>query len=95
MLKNEVADVDLVQKKEEVKKLLPLDLQDFISPNNQSYKIDYPVIAYPEKVSSMKLDKQPEIEGVLQGIKGQYLIFDGGRVMNIRSHTAYEIELDF
>ncbi len=95
MLKNEVADVDLVQKKEEVKKLLPLDLQDFISPNNQSYKIDYPVIAYPEKVRSMKLDKQPEIEGVLQGIKGQYLIFDGGRVMNIRSHTAYEIELDF
>jgi hypothetical protein len=96
MLKNEVdRSVDLLTKKEEVKEFLPLDLKDFVSPNDEITTIDYPVIQYPEKVTSLKLDKNPEITGTLQGIKGQYLIFDGGRVINIRSHTAYEIEFEF
>lgn len=53
--------------------------------------IDYPVAKFPEKVKSFNLDKQPELEGVLQGIKGQYLIFDTG-VINIRKYTAYRVQ---
>jgi hypothetical protein len=39
-------------------------------------KIHYPVVEYPSKVTSLNLDKTPEISGVLQGIKGQYLLLD-------------------
>ncbi|MGD8742995.1 MAG: DUF2797 domain-containing protein [Granulosicoccaceae bacterium] len=52
--------------------------------------IDYPVLAYPAKVTSLNFDKTPLIEATLQGIKGQYLIFDTG-VLNIRKFGGYEV----
>ena len=52
--------------------------------------IAYPVLAYPAKVASFDLEKTPVVEGSLQGIKGQYLIFDTG-VINIRKFTAYQL----
>jgi hypothetical protein len=54
--------------------------------------INYPVQQYPEKVTSLNFDKTPKIEGVLQGIKGQYLILDTG-VLNIRKFTGYDITM--
>ncbi|MFT6318277.1 MAG: hypothetical protein ACJAWG_002928 [Candidatus Azotimanducaceae bacterium] len=54
--------------------------------------INYPVLEYPLKVSSMNLEKTPEVSGVLRGIKGQYLIFDTG-VINLRKYTGYDIEV--
>lgn len=56
-------------------------------------EIKYPVLEYPTKVSSFNFDKTPEIEGMLMGIKGQYLIFDTG-VLNIRKFTSYRIQFD-
>ena len=53
--------------------------------------IDFPVSQWPEKVKSFNLDKQPLVEGLLLGIKGQYLILDTG-VINIRKFTAYNIQ---
>ncbi|WP_413112838.1 DUF2797 domain-containing protein [Thaumasiovibrio sp. DFM-14] len=53
--------------------------------------LDYPVITYPEKISSHNLDKNPILEGTLLGIKGQYLILDSA-VINIRKYSGYEIE---
>ncbi len=52
--------------------------------------IAYPVIQHPVKISSHNFDKQPVVSGILQGIKGQYLIFDTG-VINIRKFTSYEV----
>ncbi|MCK9469639.1 MAG: DUF2797 domain-containing protein [Porticoccaceae bacterium] len=52
--------------------------------------IHYPVLEYPTKVTSFNLDKNPEVEGTLLGIKGQYLIFDSG-VINLRKYTAYRV----
>jgi len=54
--------------------------------------IDYPVQLYPKKVSSLNFDKTPVVEGVLQGIKGQYLILDTG-VINIRKFSGYQISM--
>ena len=53
--------------------------------------INFPVLEFPQKVKSLNLDKQPVVEGVLQGIKGQYLILDTG-VINIRKFTAYNVQ---
>ncbi|BBN80676.1 hypothetical protein PA25_06610 [Pseudoalteromonas sp. A25] len=52
--------------------------------------LSFPVEHFPTKITSFNFDKNPEVSGVLQGIKGQYLIFDTG-VINIRKFTAYEI----
>ena len=57
-----------------------------------SLDIHYPVLQYPSKVKSFNLDANPSVAGVLQGIKGQYLIFDSG-VINIRKYAGYEIEI--
>ena len=54
-------------------------------------EINFPVLEFPEKVKSLNFDKQPIIEGVLHGIKGQYLILDTG-VINIRKFTAYNVK---
>jgi len=53
-------------------------------------EIRYPIEAYPAKITSFNLDKQPLAEGTLLGIKGQYLMFDTG-VINIRKYTAYQL----
>jgi hypothetical protein len=52
--------------------------------------IDYPVVSYPEKVTSLNFDKTPIVEGTLLGIKGQYLILDSG-VINMRRFAGYEV----
>jgi hypothetical protein len=50
------------------------------------------VQAYPDKVTTLNFDKEPVVEGVLTGIKGQYLLFAHG-ALNIRKFTAYEVEI--
>lgn len=57
-------------------------------------EIRYPVQAYLAKITSFDLDKTPVVEGTLQGIKGQYLIFDTG-VINIRKYTAYQLAISY
>ncbi|MDA0882773.1 MAG: DUF2797 domain-containing protein [Bacteroidetes bacterium] len=95
MLKNEFSDdTDLLDAKEEALELLSEGYYDFISDDDEITKIEFPVLEYPTKVTSMKLDKEELIEGRLMGIKGQYLIFDGGRVMNVRSHAGYRVSIN-
>jgi hypothetical protein len=52
---------------------------------------NYPVLEYPAKLTSLNLDKNPEVAGELRGIKGQYLILSTG-VINMRKYGGYELE---
>jgi hypothetical protein len=61
-------------------------------PAEPEQQIQYPVLEYPTKVSSFNFDKTAEVSGQLQGIKGQYLIFDTG-VINIRKFSGYQVEM--
>ncbi len=54
------------------------------------YEFEYPVQQYPAKIVTHNLDKNPVAEGVLQGIKGQYLLLDSGAI-NIRKFGSYHI----
>lgn len=56
-------------------------------------EFNYPVLEYPEKISTLDFDKTPVISGTLQGIKGQYLIFEHG-VINMRKYTGYELVIE-
>ncbi len=71
----------------------PADLRRFVDTDDTVCSINYPVNQYPEKVKSVGFDKQAEIEGCLAGIKGQCLIFDDNRVLNIRKHNGYRISM--
>jgi hypothetical protein len=95
MLKGEPESLNLVDWKERLIGELRDDLQyfEFTLLDEPVLKINYPVEKYPEKVSSFNLDKTPEVQGRLIGIKGQYLMFDTG-VLNVRSHSGYEITLE-
>ncbi len=57
-------------------------------------EINYPVSQYLIKISSFNFDKTPTVSGILQGIKGQYLIFEQG-VINMRKFTSYQISVEY
>ena len=102
MLKADDPHVDLVQIRDDLmQKIVPemTKLQDRFGlqalqaiPDAKIQVIKYPVQQYPTKVVSMSFDKTPTIEGMLLGIKGQYLIFDTGCV-NMRKHQGYYLYL--
>lgn len=60
--------------------------------NQNILSIRYPVLSYPDKITTFNIEKTPEISGILLGIKGQYLIFDNG-VINIRNLTGYVVSV--
>lgn len=94
MLKNEIGDFDLIEEKWQLEELLPMDLGQYLSEDDEITEINYPVISFPEKVKSVSLDKVNEIEGTLLGIKGQYLLLDQNRVMNVRKFAGYHVEIE-
>ena len=94
MLRNDFNHtIDLLEMKERMEDELPESLQQYISANNEILELHYPVLEYPKKVTSIGFDKDPEIKSRLVGIRGQYLILEGGNVLNVRKHSGYEIEL--
>ncbi len=102
MLKNMVEPVNLKIKRDELLVLCESEITDVsqrfgddaieLLPEASVVEIDFPVEVYPAKVKSFNFDKTPEVSGILQGIKGQYLLLDTG-VINIRKFAGYEVEL--
>lgn len=102
MLKNQVEAVDLKAKRDELLVLCEGEIAEItkrfgddsieLLKEESSIDINFPVDTYPLKVKSFNFDKVAEVSGVLQGIKGQYLLFDTG-VINIRKFSGYEVEL--
>lgn len=95
MLTNDLAPTDLEEAREYLLENVPADLQQFLKHSEPIHQLNYPVKEYPTKVNSMKLDSTPIIDKKLAGIRGQYLIFDDGTVINIRSHSGYLVGLRF
>jgi hypothetical protein len=83
--------VDLAQEKQKLIPLVPPDMATYITSNIQAVELNYPVIQYPDKIKSLNFDKDPHVSGVLTGIKGQYLMLDQSRVINIRKFGGYQI----
>ncbi len=92
MLKNELAeDLDVIKVKAELLQIMNDKYNEYHSEDDNIVEINYPVIEFPTKVKSHNLDKVPVLEGKLMGIKGQYLIFYGGVVINLRKYSGYHI----
>lgn len=94
MLTDERGNVDFTTERTRLKDLLPVHLKQYVLPVDDILEIKYPVIQYPEKVKSVKLDTNPTIESKLMGIRGQYLLLEDGKVINLRSHSGYRIRIE-
>ncbi|AUC78894.1 DUF2797 domain-containing protein [Nonlabens sp. MB-3u-79] len=93
MLTNSIEDLDLLGFRESLLQFIPQEAQEFILENEKEWQIKFPVLQYPTKVTSVNLAKTTQHAGKLKGIKGQYLIFEDGTVMNLRSHEGLVLEI--
>ena len=94
MLKNiSVEDMHVIDYCEPAQSYLSDELQEYSLKDCPVTEIHYPVEAYPEKVKSVTLAKQPVITSTLLGIRGQYLILEDGLVFNVRNHSGYYVYL--
>lgn len=85
-------DIDLLSEKRAAIQKLPETLNKYAVDNDEIVEIQYPVQQYPAKVKTINPDKDPVFTGILSGIKGQYLLFEGGEVINIRKYGGYLVK---
>ena len=105
MLKGELlADADLASEGETAVQRLSTELQQYHSLDQPALRFIYPLLEPIKRVKSVKLDKLDKLtdeargsadtltyRGQLMGARGQYLIFRGGVVLNLRAHTGYHV----
>lgn len=83
----------LADEKNRIVALLPGEMQDDVSEDYGVTSIKYPVLSYPQKIKSLNIESTPVVEGLLTGIKGQYIILDSGEVLNIRKIGGYFVRI--
>ena len=102
MLKGQVDELNLVEERARLLALVADDIDAIraehpdeviaLAETQSKTSMSYPVDVWPEKIASHNLDKNPHVDGVLMGIKGQYLMLDTGCI-NIRKFGSYHVEL--
>ena len=94
MLKNDVnQNLDLHEYRKILKDNLSLEFKQYILDEEKELTLQYPIDQYPEKIKSINFDKVKEFEGVLTGIKGQYLYLDNQFVVNMRKYSGYYFKI--
>lgn len=59
------------------------------------FEIVYPWIEdTPLTIQSLKLEKSPQIESRILGIKGQYIMLDNSGVINLRNHSGFIADIE-
>ncbi len=92
MLKGIRTKKELAAEKERLRTFLPGEFIPYWLADEKITRISYPVSAHPAKIKSINIAKQQHFEGLLTGIKGQYLIFEGGQVFNVRNQSGSIVE---
>ncbi len=93
MLKNEIEDENLVACRDRLKQYIPEEALPYFIENNTETELEFPVLQYPTKLKSLNLIKTPAYEGILKGIKAQYLIFEDNTVFNVRGSEGYVVAI--
>lgn len=89
-----VNPADLMAARDKAFSLLPKELLQYALPDDEIMNIKYPVALWPNNPEQVNLDKDQDGDGVLNGIKGQYLLLENNQVLNIRRFSGYRIEMD-
>ena len=69
------------------------ELERYLLSPTEAERVDisYPIRIVPSKVRSTGLQKSPVIESTLEGVRGQYLLLEGGTVLNLRRHAGFVV----
>lgn len=87
--------ISLAHEKHKAVELLPAELRRYVWPDDSITELQYPyTTGYPSSVEQVTFDKQNCVEGELTAMRGQYLIFDNQRAVNIRRHRGYLIRIE-
>jgi hypothetical protein len=87
--------LNMIAKKEYCLTLISEEMKQYILQDDNVTNINYPVNIYPQKINSLSLTKTSSFEGVLEGVKGQYLLLNDNRVFNVRSHQGFIVDFSF
>lgn len=85
--------VDLISERNKAFDWLPNEVKDYFPKDEKIIQMDFPVLYYPTKVTSLNLEKTPNFTGKLSGIKGQYLLFEDGTVFNVRTYEGFVVKM--
>lgn len=91
MLIDQRDESDLAEVRDTMIEFLPPHLTEYVDRESVLQELTYPVLAYPEKVGTIKLAETKTLRGKLTGIRGQYLYLDGDKVINLRKYSGYEV----
>lgn len=94
MLKNEIQDKDLVEEREKLKAFIPEEAKAYYLSSSEKYNINFPVLDFPKQPKSINLEKNNSYKGKLMGIKGQYLMFEGDFVFNVRNSEGLVVDFE-
>ena len=93
MLQNQFEIIDLIDSRKKAIDNLSTDFKPYIIDEYNLTEINFPIKNYPKKVNSLNLKKASSYEGILSGVKGQYLIFEDDTVFNIRSNEGTQVSI--
>jgi len=93
MLINAHSTENIINYKNQAKNFIPNHLAHYFIEKDKVVDINFPILESPSKPESMKLKKGNDVKGILKGIKGQYLIFEENKVLNVRSHEGFLIKI--
>src|SRR6476620_3405427 len=64
MLKGEIPSADILKERNGLQYVLPAEVKEFYEQTQPDlYELEYPVLEYPKKVTSLNLDKSPNYSG--------------------------------
>ena len=93
MLQNQFKIIDLNESRKKAIDNLSTDFMPYIIDEYNLTEINFPIKNYPKKVNSLNLKKASSYQGILSGVKGQYLIFEDDTVFNIRSNEGTQVSI--
>ena len=94
MLQNDIEDENLVEWRDKLKEFIPDEAKEYFIENNTETNLQFPVLKYPSTPKSLNLEKTPNYQGKLVGIKGQYLIFEDETVFNVRGNEGFVVSIE-
>jgi hypothetical protein len=93
LLTGEPAPVDLAAARRDAHALVPESLRGHCTDDTPSTSLRYPIRRYLAKARSVNAEREPVVSGILEGLRGQYLLLSD-RALNVRRYAGWEIELD-
>jgi hypothetical protein len=93
MLTSNIEEEDITNNKKMALDVLGSEFEEFFKIDSDVLKFNYQIDKSIDSVKSISLKKSDDIEGILVGVKGQYLIFDDSSVFNVRSNEGYVVDI--